>query len=365
MDLADLKIRPQSEDGARLRRAQLARLTLGMSPASLMLAYADWLAHFLIAPDKHELLARKAVRQGQRLADYAVRAAGSDCPPCIEPLVQDRRFRHPLWQRWPYNVIQQGFLLYQQWVHNFTTDVRGVSKHHEEMVTFAARQLLDTVAPSNFVATNPEVLARAIESGGASFVPRRLNFLADWERLAAEKPPVGAEAFVVGENVAVTPGKVVFRNRLIELIQYEPATPGVHPEPVLIVPAWIMKYYILDLSPHNSLVKYLVDRGPYGVHDLVEEPDARGPRPRHGRLPPARADGRDRRGVDDRPGRAAPRYGLLHRRHAARDRRGGDGARRRPPAQDRDPAHCADRSSPSRASWRFSSTRARSRTSRT
>jgi polyhydroxyalkanoate synthase len=261
MDLSELQVRPQAEDGARLRRAQLARRTLGISPASLMLAYADWLAHFVIAPDKHEALAGKAVRQGQRLADYAARAGTADCPPCIEPLVQDRRFSDPLWQRWPYNVVQQGFLLFQQWIHNFTTDVPGVSKHHEAVTTFVSRQLLDMAAPSNFLATNPEVLAKAFETGGANFLSGWLNFLADWERLAAGKPPVGADAFAVGKNVAVTPAKVVFRNRLIELIQYEPATPAVHPEPILLVPAWIMKYYILDLSPHNSLVKYLVDHG--------------------------------------------------------------------------------------------------------
>ena len=261
MDLSELQVRPAAEDGARLRRAQLARRTFGISPASLMLAYADWLAHFLIAPDKHEALARKAVRQGQRLAEYAVRAHTVDCPPCIEPLVQDRRFSAPAWRSWPYNVIHQGFLLYQQWIHGFTTGVRGVNRHHEEVATFVARQLLDTVAPSNFVTTNPEVLAKALETGGTNFLFGWLNFLSDWERVATGKPPVGTEAFVVGGNVAVTPGKVVFRNRLIELIQFEPATPRVHPEPVLVVPAWIMKYYILDLSPHNSLVKYLVDRG--------------------------------------------------------------------------------------------------------
>jgi polyhydroxyalkanoate synthase len=261
MDLSELQVRPQAEEGARLRRAHLARLTFGMSPASLMLAYADWLAHFLIAPDKHELLARKAVRQVVRLADYATRAQAADCRPCIEPLVQDRRFSHPTWQRWPYNVIHQGFLLYQQWIHNFTCGVRGVSRHHEEVATFVSRQFLDTVAPSNFVATNPEVLARTAETGGTNFLFGWLNFIADWGRLVTGKPPVGTEAFVVGKSVAVTPGKVVFRNRLIELIQYEPTTPGVHPEPILIVPAWIMKYYILDLSPHNSVVKFLVDRG--------------------------------------------------------------------------------------------------------
>jgi poly[(R)-3-hydroxyalkanoate] polymerase subunit PhaC len=129
------------------------------------------------------------------------------------------------------------------------------------MVEFSTRQLLDMVSPSNFVLTNPEVLQHTLRGGGKNLLQGWQNFLEDWERAVSGKKPVGAEQFVVGRNVAATPGKVVFRNRLIELIQYAPATGKVRPEPVLIVPAWIMKYYILDLSPHNSLVKFLVDQG--------------------------------------------------------------------------------------------------------
>jgi polyhydroxyalkanoate synthase len=121
--------------------------------------------------------------------------------------------------------------------------------------------LLDMVSPSNFLPTNPEVLQHTLRSGGANLLQGWQNFAQDWERTISGKKPLGAEKFVVGRDVAVTPGKVVYRNRLIELIQYTPATEKVRPEPILIVPAWIMKYYILDLSPHNSLVNYLTEQG--------------------------------------------------------------------------------------------------------
>jgi polyhydroxyalkanoate synthase subunit PhaC len=117
------------------------------------------------------------------------------------------------------------------------------------------------VSPSNFLLTNPEVLRRTLAESGQNLVRGAQYFLEDWERSIAGRRPVGTEAFVVGRDLAVTPGKVVYRNELIELIQYAPVTQKVRPEPVLIVPAWIMKYYILDLSPHNSLVRYLVENG--------------------------------------------------------------------------------------------------------
>jgi polyhydroxyalkanoate synthase len=246
----------------RFAHAALGKLTLGVSPAALMLAYVDWLVHLSISPGKQAELAQKAVRKAVRFAVYAARATVKpDTPPTIEPLPQDHRFDSPEWQVPPFNLIAQAFLLGQQWWHNATTAVPGVAAHHEEVVSFLARQVLDMFAPTNLPAINPEVMKRTLVEGGTNLYRGAVNFWEDWERSIAMRKQAGVENFPVGQVVAVTPGKVVFRNKLIELIQYEPSTKTVHPEPVLFVPAWIMKYYILDLSPNNSMVRYLVDQG--------------------------------------------------------------------------------------------------------
>jgi polyhydroxyalkanoate synthase len=247
----------------RSLHATIARLTFGLSPAALSKAYFDWATHLAVSPGKRLQLIDKATRKAIRFANYAFHAAaeGGKTSCCIEPLPQDRRFEGADWQKSPYNLMYQAFLLQQQWWHNATTGVRGVSKQHENMVEFVSRQLLDMVSPSNFLITNPEVLRQTVSKGGMNLVAGWRNFVEDWERSISGKKPVGTEDFEVGRDVAITPGKVVYRNRLIELIQYAPATGKVRPEPVLIVPAWIMKYYILDLTPHNSLVKYLTEQG--------------------------------------------------------------------------------------------------------
>jgi len=248
----------------RIFHACIGRVTLGLSPASLMLAYTDWLTHLAIAPAKQTELLQKAARKFTRFFLYSCKCAmpqGENETVCIEPLPQDKRFRGQEWQNWPFNLIYQSFLLTQQWWHNATTDVNGVATHHEDAVSFAARQLLDMCSPSNFLLTNPEVLQATLQKKGMNLVQGWMNFIEDWERLVGEKRPVGSENYIAGKNVAVTAGTVIYRNHLIELIQYKPLTDTVWKEPVLIVPAWIMKYYILDLSPHNSLVKYLVAAG--------------------------------------------------------------------------------------------------------
>jgi polyhydroxyalkanoate synthase len=249
-------------DVDRLLHALIGHATHGISPTSLALAAVDWLLHLTQAPAKWQRLAQKAWHKDLRWWDYAARSTlGMPVEPCIQPLPQDRRFRGDGWQQWPYNLLQQAFLLNQQWWYNATTGVDGVTRHHEQVVSFVARQLLDIVSPLNFIATNPDVLAATLAEHGLNFV-RGWGYMADdIHRALSGRPPAGTERFRPGHEVAVTPGEVVYRNGLIELIQYKPTTGTVYPEPVLIVPAWIMKYYILDLSPHNSLVRYLVSQG--------------------------------------------------------------------------------------------------------
>lgn len=242
--------------------AAIAQATHGLSPATVMQAFSDWGLHLAQSPGKQLQLAAKIGRKFARLGDYAVRNVGDpDAEPAIEPLSQDRRFADTAWKQSPFNLIAQSFLLNQQWWHAATTGVAGVTRHHEDIVAFAARQALDMLAPTNFIATNPVLQKRIFETGGQCLIEGARLLLEDMQRTMRGEPPVGAEAFEVGEEVAVTPGKVIYRNELIELIQYTPTTATVRPEPVLIVPAWIMKYYILDLSPENSLIRWLVGQG--------------------------------------------------------------------------------------------------------
>jgi polyhydroxyalkanoate synthase len=248
----------------RAFHAMLAHLSGGISPVALLLAYTDWLSHLASSPQRQIEISKNALVEAQRLAEAGQHAftPGQEPWSLIKPQPQDRRFAQPEWEAPPFNLMAQAFLVGEQWWHNATTGVRGVSRQNEAVVEFSVRQMLDVLSPSNFAATNPEVLQKTMQTGGQNFVAGWQNFCNDWMRLlSAGKEPVKSGDFVIGETVAASRGKVVFRNNLIELIQYHPTTGEVRPEPVLIVPAWIMKYYILDLSAQNSLVKYLTGQG--------------------------------------------------------------------------------------------------------
>jgi polyhydroxyalkanoate synthase len=246
----------------RLFNSYMANFTAGVDPRVIPLAYLDWWVKLAWSPGTHARLSEKALRKLIRIGLYtAQNLAFSKPPPAIEPLPQDSRFRGPAWQGWPYNLMSQSFLLTQQWWANATTGVPALARSQKDIVTFVTRQLLDVVSPANFPFTNPEVRDATLREGGANLVRGWQNWLDDWTRLVCGQKTAGTERFRPGKEVAVTAGKVVYRNHLIELIQYAPTTASVYAQPLLIVPAWIMKYYILDLSPHNSLVRYLVDKG--------------------------------------------------------------------------------------------------------
>jgi polyhydroxyalkanoate synthase len=255
---------PEPYQADRAFHAMLARFTGGISPVALLLAYIDWASHLAAAPQRQMEVCQDASRNAAQFFEAALHWSSSKQGPwsLIRPQPQDHRFAGQEWERPPFNLFAQAFLLNEQWWYNATIGLRGVAPRNEAIVEFSVRQVLDMLAPSNFVATNPEVLQKAFQSGGENFIFGWQNWLSDWMRLqsSADKPAQDKD-FVVCKTVAASRGKVVFRNDLIELIQYYPATGRVHPEPILIVPAWIMKYYILDLSPQNSLVKFLTDEG--------------------------------------------------------------------------------------------------------
>lgn len=246
----------------RMLHASVGRLTGNLSPVSLGMAGLDWGLHFLFSPERMLNLHRDLLHKSSQVAMYAASmASGQPAKPLAEPQPGDMRFRAESWQQWPFNILQQSFLLYEDWWKEITSNIRGVSRHHTDVVSFLARQMLDIYSPSNYPLTNPEILHTTLAEGGANFLRGTAYWMEDMSSLFSDRSPAGSEDFEIGKNIAITPGKVIYRNQLMELIQYSPATQEVYAEPVLIVPAWIMKYYILDLSPHNSLVKYLVDKG--------------------------------------------------------------------------------------------------------
>lgn len=254
--LQRLKTTPPQTSAAetpdRLLHAWQSRFTGGAAPSSLPLAWMDWAIHAANHPFRMREHRRMALRQWERLGRIM---AGLDAP--VVPRVEDRRFADPAWGTSPYAQLVQAVLLGEEWWQGLIAAPGGMDEHNRRLLAFAMQQWLDLLSPSNFPWTNPEIIAATQARQGANLLEGLANFL----REQSGKPDADAQPFRIGQDLAATPGRVVLRNDLMELIQYAPTTPQVTAEPVLIVPAWIMKYYILDLSPQNSLVRWLVDQG--------------------------------------------------------------------------------------------------------
>ncbi|WP_207951896.1 PHA/PHB synthase family protein [Pseudomaricurvus alcaniphilus] len=250
----------QSEGLDREFRAILARVSKGMSPVDLALATIDWATHLAISPGKQVQLLQSFFNKLADLGVYGVESLVNK--DAVTPVTAiERRMSGEAWQKWPFKLFAQAHQTGRDLLEQATIGIEGVKTEHEIIVHAAAEQILEKLSPANFPLTNPEVLEATVKERGKNLA-RGLRFaVEDQFRRVTNKEATPDTGFKVGENVAVTPGKVVFQNDLVELIQYQPATEKVGAEPVLISPAWIMKYYILDLSPHNSLVKYLTEQG--------------------------------------------------------------------------------------------------------
>ena len=194
----------------------------------------------------------------------ARRMMGQEADAVAEAAPEDRRFRDPAWQENQlFDFIKQSYLLSARWLQSTVSEVDGLDDKTAKKVDFYTRQFVDALAPSNFVLTNPEVLRATVESGGENLLKGLQNMLDDLERGKGRLHirMTDLEAFEPGRNIAVTLGKVVFQNDLMQLLQYEPTTAEVARRPLLIMPPWINKYYILDLREKNSLIKWAVDQG--------------------------------------------------------------------------------------------------------
>jgi polyhydroxyalkanoate synthase len=200
---------------------------------------------------KHYVEAQEALRTGKLVAP-------EDRTP------KDKRFSNPLWETHPYfNFIKQQYLLSSEAMQRAIDGLDHLDPKDKKRVEYFSRQIIDMFAPTNFLGTNPEALTRAVETDGESLVKGLENLVHDIEANDGELMVTLAdrEAFKVGENLGTTPGQVVFRNRMFELIQYAPATEQVHATPLIVFPPWINKFYILDLKPQNSLIRWVVEQG--------------------------------------------------------------------------------------------------------
>lgn len=233
---------------------------------------------FHVAPALNQVIGRLAAQpermmraQADLFSKYlelwqttARRASGEIAAPVVSPAKGDKRFNDPDWSDNPvFDAIKQSYLLTANFLNDMVSDVDGVDPLEKRRVEFFMRMLTDAFAPSNFLASNPTALKEVMSSGGQSLVKGMENFQADLQRGggALSIAQTDYEMFKIGENVATAPGKVVFRNEIIELLQFSPSTEQVYEIPLLIFPPWINKFYIMDLRPENSLIRWLASQG--------------------------------------------------------------------------------------------------------
>ena len=234
-------------------------------PLHLSNAFQEFTAKLLADPSKVVAAQMELWQDYMKLWQVtAQRMAGQKVEPMVEPAKGDKRFNDPAWKdEVVFDYIKQSYLLTSRWAQGTLKQVEGVDAKTAKKVEFYSKQFIDAMSPSNFALTNPQVVKATVETGGENLVKGLQNLLTDLERgkgkLAISQTDM--KAFRVGDNIATSPGKVVFRNDVIELIQYAPTTAEVYEVPLLIAPPWINKFYILDLKPENSFIRWAVGQG--------------------------------------------------------------------------------------------------------
>jgi polyhydroxyalkanoate synthase len=263
--MADIAERSQRVVMDFLSRPQDEREAGPVDPLNIGAAFMDLTAKMMADPAK---LLEAQVNLWQSYMtlwhNTASRMMGADAEPVVAPNGDDRRFKDETWQHNPvFDYIKQSYLLTSNWITETVREVDGLDEKTAKKVEFYTQQFVDALAPTNFAVTNPEVLRATLESKGENLVKGLENLLRDLERGKGQLriTMTDKDAFKVGENIAITPGRVVFRNDLMELIQYDPVTEQVFKRPLLIMPPWINKFYILDLRPKNSFIKWAVEQG--------------------------------------------------------------------------------------------------------
>jgi poly[(R)-3-hydroxyalkanoate] polymerase subunit PhaC len=263
-----VKVGAQSQqllrDFAR-RQAAKSRSGAPMDPLNLTGAFLELLRGMVADPAVMMEAQFQLWRDYMNLWDRAARRMmGGEVEPVIAPASGDKRFKDKDWQEnQVFDFIKQSYLLTANWMQDTVAKVDGtLDPKSQKRIAFYTKQFADAIAPTNFVLTNPEVLRTTLQSNGENLVKGLHNLLDDLDRgdgqLAIRQ---SADAFKIGENIATAPGKVVFRNALIELLQFDPTTKDVYEKPLLIFPPWINKFYILDLRPENSFIRWAVSRG--------------------------------------------------------------------------------------------------------
>ncbi len=234
-------------------------------PTTVAQAFAELTAKLMADPAKLAEAQMQLWQESLKLWQAtAQRMLGEAAEPVVEPERGDRRFRDEAWnEQVVFDYIKQSYLLTSRWVQGVVGEVEGLDPGTRDKVDFYTRQVLSAASPSNFALTNPAVLRKAANSGGENLVKGLENLLDDLERGKGrlQISMTDASAFEVGRNVAASPGKVVYQNDLMQLIQYAPSSETVHNRPLLFVPPWINKFYVMDLQPKNSLIKWAVDQG--------------------------------------------------------------------------------------------------------